>query len=149
MGRSENCIHPDKIRIDSLIDIKEIEDSAEKEFARLIFSSTELVRDRIEIVHEPTQIFYESQSTIPDFGIRNKKTGRITYIEITRSSKRGILNENREPNGEDPKEKQKKIMKNGAPDKRCVYIYGEELGEIQARRPELGLNFFDGNGNGH
>lgn len=108
-------------------DIKKILGQSEKEFARLISS-----KPHLQCWYESTRFEYQNggphpESTVPDFRILNTLTGVEIFVEITTS----LL----EPNA-DPKEKQKRVMKNVLNNEdtvfRYVVLYAENLLKIQA-----------------
>ena len=103
--------------------------------AEKIFATLLLLAPNLEIIYEPTRFEHQNggvvpDATVPDFRVTNLQTGIETFIEITRSFR----------NGNDPKKRQKRIMREAAPDTRYIVFYGEKLRALQDRRPEF--NFF-------
>lgn len=86
-----------------------------------------------EITYEPVEIWIHSQNgekegTIPDFGLRKPNDITITLLEITTSRN----------NGTDPKENQKRIMREAAlPNVRFVVLYRENLKSIMSKHREV------------
>lgn len=95
----------------------------------------------LQIYPEGTKISYEAEpftrknekgedeSTIPDYKII-KPSGKTIYIEITKDRK----------NGSDPKERERKIMKQAAPDSPYIVLYCDALKRIQKKH--RGFDFF-------
>lgn len=89
-----------------------------------------------EIIYEPVEIWIhyqngEKEGTRPDFGLQKPNDKTITLLEITTSRN----------NGTDPKENQKRIMKEAnLPNVRFVVLYGGNLMSIMRKHPEA--NFF-------
>ena len=110
-------------------DAKKIKDPVERAFAYFLLRRG---KGRFVIIHEP-QLFKCDDGgggqigTVPDFYIR-KQGSQITggaYVEITRS-------ERTEP---DPKEKQRRVMRESAPREKYVVLYGGNLENIQKAHP--------------
>ncbi len=115
--------------------------TTEKAFA-LFLLRIKAINPCLEIQYEP-QLFEhingdgKSEGTLPDFFVRNtaNPSSRGTYIEITNANANGILKKNGEQEQEDPKRKQKRVMKLVASDKRYVVLYRENLERIQNALP--------------
>lgn len=92
----------------------------------------------LEIRYEP-QLFEhitedgKPEGTLPDFFVRNTAIpfSRGTYIEITSASANGRVKKNGDQDQGDPKEKQKRVMQQVAPDKHYVVLYREDLEKMQ------------------
>jgi len=119
------------ICIKTLEDVKKLERVEEKEFARLLFDR---LKEGSRIEYESTMFQCNSEhgkngkATVPDFKVSNFRTGRVTYIEITTSSET-----------KNPKQRQKDVIKEVAPEERYVVLYKEHLNHIQEKHSEYNL----------
>jgi len=77
--------------------------------------------------------FGKKETTTPDFRIV-KPDGKRIFVEITKSSR----------NGTDPKERNRRIMKQAAPKDIYIVLYNKELKRIQRECP--GFEFFKKDG---
>lgn len=108
-------------------DIEKILGKSEREFARLIVS-----KPGLQCWYESTRFEYQNggpspEATVPDFRIVNTRSGVEVFVEITTSLFR--------PDA-DPKERQKRVMRNAADGEkdacRYVVLYAEHLSRIQS-----------------
>ncbi|MEK7517430.1 MAG: hypothetical protein AAB583_02680 [Patescibacteria group bacterium] len=94
-----------------------------------------LLRNKLsgaEIRYEPYEFEHttedgKTEKTIPDFYIR-KPNGAVTIIEVTAALWSPA---------NDPKEKQKRIMREAAPNTKYVVLYRHNLTSIQSKHPEI------------
>ncbi len=125
-------------QIESHEDLAAISNQTEKEFGRYLLSKKTYL-----VWYEPHKFLATNGegafqfATLPDFMIKNKKTGRVVYIEITEMRRDALPY--------DPKFKQRSVMKNADPEVAYVVYYGEQLLKM---KEAYGLAFFSRNGNG-
>ncbi len=113
--------------ITSIQDIAEyIPHPIEQQIARHFLNKFSNARITYEPAEFSADIEGKTRSTIPDFQIDYLNTGRSVYVEITAAKR----------TEGDPKARQKKVMRQAAPDIKYIVLYRDCLERIQNKYPK-------------